>query len=175
MAEASFQLRNQNESATRFGYRYGPKGTHTTRTMMLKKFVMLLESVPPTGTADDDSDAAVERNATGKKTSATRNTIQRLRELHSLDLTVPLFRVLRRLWSIDPVGRKESGILRWDPKIKWTKDRGKEPKRTRDEYPWFRGWDEQTIDFPGTDTPIGDRWNDGHYTNAFKQAARNRK
>lgn len=112
MAEAPLQLRNENESATRFGYRYGPRGTHTTRTMMLDEFVMLLESVPPTGTADDYSEAAVERNATDKKTSSTRrNTIQRLRELYSLDPTVPLFRVLRRLWSIDPVGRPLLAIL----------------------------------------------------------------
>lgn len=80
---------------------------------------------------------------------------------------------IRPFMAVDiPGGRKEAGILRWGPKIKWTKDRGKEPKRPRDEYPWFWGWDEQTIDFPGTDTPTGDRWNDCHYTNAFKQAAR---
>lgn len=80
---------------------------------------------------------------------------------------------IRPFMAVDiPGGRKDSGILRWGPKVKWTKDRGKEPKRPRDEYPWFWGWDEQTIDFPGTDTPIGDRWNDCHYTNAFKQAAR---
>ena len=104
MADVPLQLRSENESATRFGYRYGPKGTHTTRTIMLDEFVMLLESVPPTGTADDYSDATVEGNVTDKKTSSTRrNTIQRLRELYSLDPTVPLFRVLRRLWVIDPV------------------------------------------------------------------------
>lgn len=80
---------------------------------------------------------------------------------------------IRPFMAVDiPGGRKGAGILRWGPKIKWTKDRGKEPKRPRDEYPWFWGWDEQTPDFPGTDTFTGDRWNDCHYTNAFKQAAR---
>ena len=80
---------------------------------------------------------------------------------------------IRPFMAVDiPGGRTGAGILRWGPKIKWTKDRGKEPKRPRDEYPWFWGWDEQTTDFPGTDTPTGDRWNDCHYTNAFKQAAR---
>ena len=83
---------------------------------------------------------------------------------------------IRPFMAVDiPGGRKEAGILRWGPKIKWTKDRGKEPKRPRDEFPWFWGWDEQTIDFPGTDTPTGDRWNDCHYTNAFKQAAREKR
>ena len=82
---------------------------------------------------------------------------------------------IRPFLAVDiPGGRKGAGILRWGPKIKWTKDRGKEPKRPRDEYPWFWGWDEQTPDFPGTDTFTGDRWNDCHYTNAFKQQARER-
>ncbi len=79
---------------------------------------------------------------------------------------------IRPFMAVDiPGGRKGAGILRWGPKVKWTKDRGKEPKRPRDEYPWFWGWDEQTPNFPGTDTFTGDRWNDCHYTNAFKQAA----
>lgn len=80
---------------------------------------------------------------------------------------------IRPFMAVDiPGGRKGAGILRWAPKVKWTKDRGKEPKRPRDEYPWFWGWDEQTTDFPGDDTFTGDRWNDCHYTNAFKQQAR---
>ncbi len=38
-----------------------------------------------------------------------------------------------------PNGRAGAGILRYRPNIKWTKDRGKEPERPKDEYPWFRG------------------------------------
>ena len=80
---------------------------------------------------------------------------------------------VRPFMAIDiPGGRKGAGILRWGPKVKWTKDRGKEPKRPRDEYPWFWGWDEQTPDFPGTDTFTGERWNDCHYTREAKEAAR---
>ena len=30
-----------------------------------------------------------------------------------------------------------AGILRKNPNIKWTKDRGREPERDKDEYPWF--------------------------------------
>lgn len=73
---------------------------------------MLLESVPTTGTANDYADATVDGNVTEKKTSATRhNTIQRLRELYALDPAVPLFRVLRRLWTIDPEGRPLLAML----------------------------------------------------------------
>lgn len=79
---------------------------------MLGEIVMLLESVPASGSADDYSFATVENNVTDKKTAATRrNTIQRLRELYGLDPSIPLFRVLRRLWSIDPVGRPLLAML----------------------------------------------------------------
>ena len=57
-----------------------------------------------------------------------------------------------------------AGILRKNPNIKWTKDRGTEPKRDEDEYPWF--WKRKEF--------IGDRVNDVHLTNAVKGAARDK-
>ncbi|MCA9037352.1 MAG: hypothetical protein KDA91_19585 [Planctomycetaceae bacterium] len=112
MAQTSTPATDQNNAARRFGFRYGPKGTHTTRTIMLDEIVMLLQSVPPDGTADDYSFATVEDNVTDKKTVATRrNTIQRLRELYGLDPAIPLFRILRRLWSIDSAGRPLLALL----------------------------------------------------------------
>lgn len=72
-----------------------------------------------------------------------------------------------------PGGKKGAGILRWKPNIKWGKDRGKEPKRPKEEYPWFWGWDETSTDFMGTGKePDGNRWNNCHYTNKTKHAAR---
>jgi len=72
-----------------------------------------------------------------------------------------------------PGGRTGAGVLRWKPNIKWTKDRGKEPERPKAEYPWFWNWDERTLDFMGTGKePDGNRYNDCHYTNKVKQAAR---
>jgi hypothetical protein len=59
----------------------------------------------------------------------------------------------------------EAGVLRKNPNIKWTKDRGKEPERDKDDYPWF--WSGSTF--------TGDRVNDIHLTNAVKTAARARK
>ncbi|NLO33175.1 MAG: SAM-dependent DNA methyltransferase [Candidatus Hydrogenedentes bacterium] len=70
---------------------------------------------------------------------------------------------------------KNASILRVTPRIKWTKDRGKEPTRPIEDYPWFWGWDEKTQDFPGSKTFDGNRWNDLHYTNAHKQSARTRR
>ena len=72
-----------------------------------------------------------------------------------------------------PGGKKGAGILRAKPNIKWGKDRGNEPRRDRAEFPWFWGWDEVTRDFAGVGSePDGNRWNDCHYSNACKQAAR---
>lgn len=85
-------------------------------------------------------------------------------------------------------GRTGAGVLRWKPNIKWTKDRGQEPQklRPREDFPWFWGWDEKkaehAIDFgsglkdtaPAGREFDGNRWNDLHYTNAAKQAARER-
>ena len=56
----------------------------------------------------------------------------------------------------------EADILRKSPNVKWTKDRGKEPERGQDAYPWF---------WPGGKF-TGDRVNDVHLTNTEKQAAR---
>ena len=69
---------------------------------------------------------------------------------------------------------KNACILRAAPKIKWGKDRGKEPTRERAEYPWFWSWDGQTEDFMGGSEFDGNRWNDLHYTRAAKLAARER-
>lgn len=65
-------------------------------------------------------------------------------------------------------------ILRTTPKIKWDKDRGKEPKRDKADYPWFWGWDGEKRDFPGGAEFDGNRWNDLHYGRVVKQAARER-
>ena len=66
-------------------------------------------------------------------------------------------------------------ILRKRVNISWAPkpDRGKEAYRDKAEYPWFWGWDGQQQDFAGVGTePDGNRWNDCHYTNQFKQRAR---
>ena len=79
-------------------------------------------------------------------------------------------------------GKKGAGILRWKPNIKWAKDKGKEPTdlRPKVEFPWFwscpgAGMIEERTDFSGGLKFDGNRWNDLHYTNACKKAARERK
>ena len=78
--------------------------------------------------------------------------------------------------SVCSNARKGAGILRWKPNIKWRKDRGKEPKRPKDEYPWFWSFDpddpDHQQDFLGGSEFNGNRWNDLHYTNDCKRKAR---
>jgi hypothetical protein len=63
-------------------------------------------------------------------------------------------------------------ILRKRVKIKWDKDRGKEPIPDKKEFPWFWGWDQLKQDFAGVgNEPDGNRWNDCHYSNEFKRGA----
>jgi hypothetical protein len=70
---------------------------------------------------------------------------------------------------------KNACILRVTPRIRWDKDRGKEPERQKEDYPWFWSWDGSSQDFPGADRFDGNRWNGLHYTNRFKLAARPRR
>jgi hypothetical protein len=71
-----------------------------------------------------------------------------------------------------PTGKRDAGILRIKPNVKWDKDRGKEPRRLREEFPWFWAWDETSTDFLGGDEFTGDRWNVCHYTTKAKHTAR---
>ena len=67
-------------------------------------------------------------------------------------------------------------ILRTTPNIHWRKDRGKEPRREKADYPWFWSRDPDDpaheVDFPGGADFDGNRWNDLHYTRAAREAAR---
>jgi hypothetical protein len=66
---------------------------------------------------------------------------------------------------------KGKSIFRKAPKIKWDKDRGKEPSRSKRDFPWFWSWDEEAADFKGGPAFDGNRWNDLHYSNEIKEAA----
>lgn len=80
---------------------------------------------------------------------------------------------IRPFMAVPDVKVKDAGVLRIKPKIKWEKDRGKEPRRQKLDFPWFWGWDGST-NFIGGSEFTGDRHNDCHYTLAFKREARQR-
>jgi hypothetical protein len=76
-------------------------------------------------------------------------------------------------------GRRDACILRVTPRVKKHAgaDRGAEPKREREDFPWFfaEDGDVATPDFAGGPDFKGRRYNDFHYTRAFKQRTRDAK
>jgi len=94
------------DRAAKVGLRFGAKGTHTSRTMMLSELMAVLAATPNGASRADYAVAIIGGNCLGKATTATRRlTNQRLGELYGLDSQIPIFRVLRRLWSTDVAGR----------------------------------------------------------------------
>ena len=93
---------SETPGASRIGFRFGERGTHTSRTIMLAELEHVLAAAPSDSRREDYGKAIVEENAAGKQTASTRKlTDQRLGELYALDPTVPIFRILRRLWDCD--------------------------------------------------------------------------
>ncbi|MBK8648218.1 MAG: hypothetical protein IPN16_17085 [Gemmatimonadetes bacterium] len=100
------------DRAEHLGFRFGDKGTHTSRTMMLSDVTALLSATSPTARRDEYASAIVDDNILSKPTTATRRlSLQRLTELYGLDVSVAVFRVLRRLWDLDASARPLLSLL----------------------------------------------------------------
>jgi hypothetical protein len=98
--------------AERLGFRFGDKGTHTSRTMMLEELEAVLAAVPLTARRDAYAESIVDENVLAKPTLATRKlSNQRLGELYGLDPTVGVFRALRHLWEADSRPRPLLALL----------------------------------------------------------------
>ena len=96
----------------RMGYRSGKRGTHSSRTLMLSEFSLLLESVPGEAMPAAYRDAVLFENCLGKHTVATRaSSFQRLKELYALDERVPLFHFLKRRWGENQPSRPLLALL----------------------------------------------------------------
>jgi|HubBroStandDraft_6_1064221.scaffolds.fasta_scaffold91761_3 hypothetical protein len=94
------------------GFRWGQRGTHTSRTIMLEDLRVVLVHCAPDASRDDYVEAILEANILGKRTAATRRlSSQRLSELYALDAKVPLFRIMRRCWYTDPKGQPLLAML----------------------------------------------------------------
>lgn len=94
------------------GFRWGHKGTHTSRTIMLDELRAVLDHTPPNATRGDYLSAIHDDNCLSKRTAATRKlSSQRLSELYGLDPDVPLFRTMRRCWFADREGQPILALL----------------------------------------------------------------
>ena len=94
--------------------------------MMLAEVRGLLAAVPGPATYDDYAWAAIEDNALGKATAATRvKTLGMLRQLYALDGSVPVFAALRALWALDAEAQRLIALLcavARDPLLRATAD-----------------------------------------------------
>jgi hypothetical protein len=94
------------------GFRVADSGPHTSKTLMLQELEALLAAVPADAPSKAYRVAIVEENVLGKRTLSTRKeTASRLTALHGLDPSKPLFRVLRRLWVVDPAAHPQLALL----------------------------------------------------------------
>ncbi|MCF6289523.1 MAG: hypothetical protein L3J03_00750 [Desulfobacterales bacterium] len=109
---ASLFTSDTHSSSVRLGFRFGDKGTQSSRTIMFEELQSLLDAVPGNRERLDYEKAALEDNCLGKKTLSTRKlSLQRLSELYALDPGVPLFRIMRDLWDVNPKSRPQLALL----------------------------------------------------------------
>jgi hypothetical protein len=91
---------------------FGNWCTHGSRTMMFDELAAILSDLPATAEPASFAEAVIDSNRLAKQTTATRRaTLRHLRELYALDTLVPLYRIFRRLWDIDPKGRQLLALL----------------------------------------------------------------
>lgn len=85
------------------GFRYGASGGLLSRTMMLTELSLILAQTSESALLAEISNAIVEANILGKPTLASRRkSLDHLIELYGLDPTKALFRLLRKLYALDP-------------------------------------------------------------------------
>jgi hypothetical protein len=79
---------------------------------MTSELSVVMSALPEGAVRADYASAIIESNCLDKPTASTRRlTNQRLGELYGLDPALPLFRVLRRLWSADEKGHPLLALL----------------------------------------------------------------
>lgn len=87
---------------SQLGFRFGIGGAHASRTLMLDDLRVVLADVPVDAPRSEYADAVVVRNVLGKPTRNTRELAYKyLVSLYGLDPAIPLFRAIRRLWSLN--------------------------------------------------------------------------
>lgn len=89
-------------AAEKLGFRWGDKGTHSSRTLMLEELQALLAATPGPVARATYVAAIVDENCLQKPTASTRRiSNQRLAELYALDPFVMTFRIMRKLWEVE--------------------------------------------------------------------------
>ncbi len=94
------------------GFRYGDRGTQSSRTIMLEELSLLLAAVPGVVNRTQYAQAVLDDNCLGKRTVSTRKlSFKRLSELYGLNPVIPVFRILRDLWTMNQQSRSLLALL----------------------------------------------------------------
>jgi hypothetical protein len=88
------------------------------------------------------------------------------------DLNDGLRQNIRPFLLAGDVGKRGAGLFRTIPLKLKDSDRGNEPQRPKEEYPWFWCEEEPGTDPAGGDAFVGTRWNNVHLTLAKKKGAK---
>lgn len=80
--------------------------------MMLAELTTLLAATSPSTPRDEFRRLIVGENLLGKRTESNRIRADRyLSQLYGLDPSVPVYRIFRRLWGLDPAARPTLALL----------------------------------------------------------------
>ena len=106
------------------GFRFGINGPHAARTMMLDDLRLLLAHTSPQATRADYMSVVVDGNVLGKPTRKARElALRHMATLYALDPANPVFRALRRLWSLNEAAQPQLALavaLARDPLLRDT-------------------------------------------------------
>jgi hypothetical protein len=87
------------------GFRDGNRGAHSSRTMMLYELTQTLAATHQEATRETFRTHIVAENLIGKRTESNRVRADGyLHQLYGLNLSVPVYRLLRRFWRLTPTG-----------------------------------------------------------------------
>ena len=85
------------------GFKLGLGGVHMARTLLAKELAILLNQLPQARDKTTFSQAVLEGNILSKSTASSRKrTFEHLVSLYGLDVRLPIFRLLRYFWNLEP-------------------------------------------------------------------------
>jgi hypothetical protein len=106
-----FGAHSSPESLAAAGFRSDGGGVHQSKTMMLRELEALL-AAQGNAAGQIPSALVLDDNVLGKSTgSARRLALGRLRTLHGIGSSLPIWRALGALWALDPAGRRLLALL----------------------------------------------------------------
>ena len=113
-----------NTTLIKFGYKFGQNGAHSARSMMLVELVTLFEKNSSGCNQEQYRLDICDFNVLDKPTTKSRTlTYRHLVDLYGMDCSIPLFRVFRQLWSLEPSAQPVLAIqmsLARDPLLRLT-------------------------------------------------------